>query len=69
MAYKNEAEKWREEVTNLKQMISKYRSEMGHDFDLQKIVKQRDDKIHELSVILRHAKVGIYLKSNFFVCN
>ncbi|XP_015840436.1 centrosomal protein of 290 kDa isoform X2 [Tribolium castaneum] len=56
MAYKNEAEKWREEVTTLKQMISKYRSEMGHDFDFQKLLKEKDDKIHELNVILRHAK-------------
>ncbi|XP_044259542.1 centrosomal protein of 290 kDa-like isoform X2 [Tribolium madens] len=56
MAYKSEAEKWREEVTTLKQMISKYRSETGHDFDFQKQLKEKDDKIHELNVILRHAK-------------
>lgn len=57
MVYKAESEKWREEVSNLKQLIGKYRSEMCHDFDIQRVFKEKEDKIHELTVKLRLAKV------------
>lgn len=57
IAYKNEAEKWRDEVINLKHLIKKYRSDIEHDSDFQKLIRDKDDRIHELSVLLRHAKV------------
>lgn len=55
--YKNDSEKWNEEVVRLKQMISKYRGEMGHEFDFQKLLKEKDDRIHELNVMVRLTKV------------
>lgn len=56
--YKKDSEKWREEVSELKQLICKFRSESSQVApDLNKVLKDKDDKIHEMSVLLRQAKV------------
>ncbi|CAH0553139.1 unnamed protein product [Brassicogethes aeneus] len=55
--YKEDCDKWKEEVNNLKDMIVKHRSETGNiGGDIQKIMKEKDNRIHELSVLLRQAK-------------
>lgn len=57
--YKRDSERWREEITNLQLMISKYRSDMSHiEPQVSKQLKDKDDKIHELSVTLRQIKVN-----------
>ncbi|CAH2007824.1 unnamed protein product [Acanthoscelides obtectus] len=62
MVYKTDSEKLKElsldEKNNLLQLIQKQRMEYsGHlEIDIQKIIKEKDDKIHELTVKLRQMK-------------
>lgn len=56
--YKEDSEKWREEVNSLKNLIAKHRADASNiTGDIQKIIKEKDNRIHELTVLLRQAKV------------
>nr|CAI5868963.1 unnamed protein product [Callosobruchus analis] len=62
MVYKTDSEKLKElsndEKNNLLQLIQKQRIEYSGrlEIDIQKIIKEKDDKIHELTVKLRQIK-------------
>ncbi|VEN56292.1 unnamed protein product [Callosobruchus maculatus] len=62
MVYKTDSEKLKElsndEKNNLLQLIQKQRMEYSGrlELDIQKIIKEKDDKIHELTVKLRQIK-------------
>lgn len=58
-SYRYEAQKWRQEVTNLNNLLVKLKSEMEQTGpDYTKLLKEKDEKIHELTVILRQTKVS-----------
>ncbi|KAJ8934432.1 hypothetical protein NQ318_017133 [Aromia moschata] len=60
--YKTDSEKLKElgndEVNRLKQLIARHKSECtGHlDIDIERLVKEKEEKIHELTVRLRQVK-------------
>ncbi|KAJ8968110.1 hypothetical protein NQ314_002465 [Rhamnusium bicolor] len=60
--YKTDSEKLKElgndEKNKLKQLITKHRSECTNhlDADIEKLVKEKDEKIHELTIKLRQTK-------------
>lgn len=58
--YREDSEKWRQEVSNLKILISKHRSTSGQPTidNFNRLLKEKDDRIHELSVLLRQIKVS-----------
>ncbi|GJQ81526.1 hypothetical protein Trydic_g4888 [Trypoxylus dichotomus] len=56
-AYRDECEKWRQEVLSLKSMLVKHTDNTNDKVNsVQKILKERDDRIHELMVQLRQAR-------------
>lgn len=65
--YKTDSEKLRElrndDKNNLLQLIMKNKSESTGQIsaDIGRLIKEKDDKIHELTVKLRQTKVGIVI--------
>lgn len=56
--YKTDSEKWRTEVNNLKDLISRHRSQTsGLGEDIKNLLKEKDYKIQELSNLLKQQKV------------
>ncbi|KAI4458205.1 centrosomal protein [Holotrichia oblita] len=56
--YKDECEKWRQEVVSLKTLLIKHTDSTNDKVNnVQKILKERDDRIHELMIQLRQARV------------
>lgn len=63
-SYKKDSEKWQQEVVELKQLMCKFKMETSQVVpDLNKVLKEKEDRIHELTVLLRQAKVNTCLKS------
>lgn len=59
--YKDECEKWRQEVLSLKTLLIKHTDNTNDKVNnVQKILKERDDRIHELMIQLRQARVSFY---------
>lgn len=55
--YKNESEKWQQEVLDLKLFIDQLRNGNQNGTDLNKLLIEKDNKIRELTTLLRKAKV------------
>lgn len=59
-SYKKDSEKWQQEVLELKQLLCKFKTETSQVMpDLNKVLREKEDRIHELTVLLRQAKVNI----------
>nr|XP_022901566.1 centrosomal protein of 290 kDa isoform X1 [Onthophagus taurus] len=64
-AYQDDCEKWREEVLCLKTFVSKFQGSTSEkSADLQKLIKDKDNRIHELTVHLRQLKIAARKKEN-----
>ncbi|KRT81108.1 hypothetical protein AMK59_5598 [Oryctes borbonicus] len=56
--YREECEKWRQEVLHLKSLLVKHTDNTNDKVNsVQKILKERDDRIHELMVQLRQVRI------------
>lgn len=56
--YKEDAERWKEEISNLQELMNQYRRDIVDlESDVRKKLKEKDDKIHELLVTIRQTKV------------
>lgn len=57
-AYKQDSDRWTEEISTLHSLINKYRKDVEDlEADIQKKLKEKDDRIHELLVTIRQTKV------------
>ncbi|KAL3280010.1 hypothetical protein HHI36_017518 [Cryptolaemus montrouzieri] len=62
--YKKDSEKWREEVLSLKELINKHKNEILQvQPDLQNILKSKDDRINELTVMVRQLREELQAES------
>ncbi|XP_017769408.1 PREDICTED: LOW QUALITY PROTEIN: centrosomal protein of 290 kDa-like [Nicrophorus vespilloides] len=56
-AYKEDTEKWRDEVKNMQVFLGKYRKDIASlRPDIEKELKDKENKIHELSVTIRQLR-------------
>lgn len=57
-AYKQDSERWKAEISTLHKLMNKYRKAVEDlEADIQKKLKEKDDKIHEQLVTIRQTKV------------
>lgn len=63
--YRNECEKWRNEIRKLNQIISSYRESANEvKVDITQLLKDKDDQIHKLTTTLRQLQVLLLKLTN-----